>query len=401
MQAMSFHNLCSRIVGGCGFDYTSNLNSQMGRIKQIRPTTFYSTINGRLAESSGNPMRSNMSWKWSKRVSFGVLGSLAVLAVSGLLYQSISTKVDDSRYPPPGRMVDVGGYQLHIHCAGEGGPTVVLDAGMASSSLDWALVQPEISKFTKVCSYDRAGMGWSQESLEARTSMHMVEELHTLLANANIPGPYILVGHSFGGINVRLYASRYPNEVFGLVLVDSSHELQHKKVPPPPEPTLREKFTTGLENFLVPFGYGRIRGEREREFLQPFPEDIREQYVAKISTTKFFNAWHQEALKADESMQQLENANSSLGDKPLIVITAGKPVELGTEFEKQHVDLLKKVFEISSNLQKDLVTKSTRGKQLIAEKSDHLIPWYQPEIIVDAVLEEVNEYNSKGDQSSP
>jgi len=237
-------------------------------------------------------------------------------------------------------------------------------------------------------------MGWSQESPNPRTSMHIVEELHTLLKNANMPGPYILVGHSFGGINVRLYANRYPDEVFGLVLVDSSHELQSKKFPPHPESTLFEKFNDGLENFLVPFGYGRIRAKRELEYLQPFPEDIKEMYVAKISTTKFFKAWHQEMLNTDESSQELENENSFLGNKPLIVITAGKPVELGTEFEKQHVDLLKKVFEISNALQKDLVTKSTKGKQLIAEKSDHLIPWYQPEIIVDAVRDEVNQYNS-------
>lgn len=332
--------------------------------------------------------------RWVKIVGITTILLVVVLLLSGFLYQFIGTKIDDYKYPPPGKMVDVGGYQLHIHCTGAGGPIVVLEAGIASSSLDWSLVQPEISKFTRVCSYDRAGMGWSQESPNPRTSTHIVEELHTLLKNANLPGPYILVGHSFGGINVRLYASQYPDEVFGLVLVDSSHELQNKKFPPHPESTVLEKFTDDLANFLVPFGYGRIRAKREQEYLQPFPEDIRKMYVAKIGTTKFFKAWHQEILNVDVSSQELENANSFLGNKPLIVITAGKPVELGTEFEKQHADLLKKVFEISNTLQKDLITKSTKGKQMIAEKSDHLIPWYQPEIIVDAVREEVNEYNS-------
>ncbi len=318
----------------------------------------------------------------------------AVFLFGGFLFQFVSTKIDDYKYSPPGKMVDVGGYQLHIHCAGEGGPTVVLEAGMASSSLDWALVQPEIAKFTKVCSYDRAGMGWSQESPNPRTSTHMVEELHTLLKNAQVPGPYILVGHSFGGINIRLYANRYPDEVFGLVLVDSSHELQNKKFPPHPKSTLSEKFADALENFLIPFGYGRVRAKKEKEFLNPFPENIREMYVAKIGTTKFFRTWHQEMLNLEESLQELENVNSFLGNKPLIVITAGKPVDLGTEFEKENVGLLKEVFEIANALQKELVTKSTKGKQLIAEKSDHLIPWYQPEIIVEAVREEVDDYNS-------
>jgi len=319
--------------------------------------------------------------------------SLAVtLLLVGALYQYISTKIDEYKYPPPGQMVDVGGFKLHIHCTGEGGPTVVLDAGMASSSLDWALVQPEIAKFTRVCSYDRAGMGWSQESPNPRTSSHIVEELHTLLKNAHMPPPYILVGHSFGGINVRLYASRYPDEVFGLVLVDSTHELQHKKFPPRPEETLYEKLSNGIESFLIPFGYARIRANKEKEFLQPFPEDIRSMYVAKIGTVKFFRAWHQEMLHSDESAQELENENQFLGNKPLIVITAGKQVELGTEFEKEHADLLREVFKIASDLQKDLVKNSINGKQWIAEKSDHLIPWYQPDIIVDAVREEVKEY---------
>lgn len=312
----------------------------------------------------------------------------------GFFYQFISEKIDEYKYPPPGKMLDVGGYALHIHCTGEGGPIVVLDAGLASSSLDWSLVQPEIAKFTRVCSYDRAGMGWSQESPNPRTSRFIVEELHTLLKNADMPGPYILVGHSFGGINMRLYTSRYPDEVFGIVLVDSSHELQNKKFPPHPAATLFDKFSNYLENLFIPFGYGRIRASREREFLQPFPDKIREMYLAKIGTTKFFRAWHQEMLNMDESYQELENENSSLGNKPLIVITAGKPVELGTEFEKQHAALLRDVFEIANHLQKDLVSKSSKGKQWIAEKSDHLIPWYQPEMIVEAVRDEVKEYRA-------
>jgi pimeloyl-ACP methyl ester carboxylesterase len=216
-----------------------------------------------------------------RTVGIATLLLIAVFLLIGYLYHLISTKIDDYNYPPPGKMVDVGGFQLHINCTGKGKPTVVLEAGIASSSLDWALVQPEIAKFTSVCSYDRAGMGWSQESPNPRTSMYMIEELHTLLKNANIPGPYIFVGHSFGGINVRLYASRYPDEVFGLVLVDSSHELQHKKFPPRPKSTLLEKFTDSLENFFVPFGYGRIRASREQEFLQPFPEDIQKNMLQK------------------------------------------------------------------------------------------------------------------------
>lgn len=335
-----------------------------------------------------------MVYRGLKNFGITVLLLIASVLLVGYLYQFLGTKIDDYNYPPPGKMVDVGGSKLHIQCTGEGAPTVILDAGIASSSLDWALVQPEIAKFTRVCSYDRAGMGWSEESPNPRTSQHMIEELHTLLKNANEQGPYILVGHSFGGINMRLFASRYPDEVFGLVLVDATHELQNKKLPPHPGFSWVENFSNKLESFLTPFGYGRIRAKREEEPLQVFPKEIKEKYLAKIRTSKFYTAWHQEMSHTDESAQELEDSNTYLGDKPLIVITAGKPVELGTEFEKQHAELLKHVFELANTLQKDLVTKSTRGKQLIAEKSDHLIPWYQPEIIVDAVREEVMEYRS-------
>jgi pimeloyl-ACP methyl ester carboxylesterase len=118
----------------------------------------------------------------------------------------------------------VGYYRLHIHCVGEGSPTVVLDAGLGGFSLDWSLVQPELAATTRVCAYDRAGYGWSDPSPQSRTPGQIVEELHTLLLNAGIEGPYMLVGHSAAGKHVRLYADRYPHDVVGMVLVDARHE---------------------------------------------------------------------------------------------------------------------------------------------------------------------------------
>ena len=148
-----------------------------------------------------------------------IIGGLLLL---GFLYQQIATKIDDYRYPAPGKLVDIGGYKLHAICKGKGMPTVVLDAGMGCDALSWAAVQEGVSQFAHVCSYDRAGYGWSDESPKARTSVNIVEELHALLQAMDVKPPYILVGHSFGGANVQLYAKTYPDEVFGLGSVEFS-----------------------------------------------------------------------------------------------------------------------------------------------------------------------------------
>lgn len=123
-----------------------------------------------------------------------------------------------------GTTVDVGGHRLYLHCAGEGQPTVLLDSGMSSTTDSWTEVQPSVAEFTRACSYDRAGLGRSDPGPAPRTSGQMVTELHALLHHAAIPGPYVLVGHSFGGLNMQLYAGRYPEEVAGMVLVDTVHE---------------------------------------------------------------------------------------------------------------------------------------------------------------------------------
>ena len=153
--------------------------------------------------------------------------TLVGLLLLGLSYQAIASALDASHYPPPGKLVDVGGYRLHINCTGTGSPTVILDAGLGGTSLDWSKIQPAVARFTRVCSYDRAGYGWSESGPGPRTSQQIVKELHLLLAHAQINGPYVLVGHSVGGLNMRLYAYRYPAEVAGMVLLDSTDEHQY------------------------------------------------------------------------------------------------------------------------------------------------------------------------------
>jgi pimeloyl-ACP methyl ester carboxylesterase len=125
--------------------------------------------------------------------------------------------------PPPGTLVDIGGFRLHLHCTGNGSPTIVLDAALGASSLSWSLVQPELARLSRVCSYDRGGFGWSDPGPMPRTADRIAEELHTLLERARVPPPYVLVGHSFGGLVALIFARRFRSVISGLVLVDPAH----------------------------------------------------------------------------------------------------------------------------------------------------------------------------------
>ncbi len=169
---------------------------------------------------------------WLGRIMLLIIG----LSIVGYIYEPIVEAAEVKAYPPPGQMVDVGGYHLHINCTGDGSPTVVIESGWGDMSASWGWVQPEVAKTTRVCTYDRAGMGWSEASPQPRTAREYAKELHTLLAKANEPGPYVLVGHSMGGFTVLVYAHDYPDEVSGLVLVDSQDLPASNVATPQPAP---------------------------------------------------------------------------------------------------------------------------------------------------------------------
>src|SRR5437773_7780752 len=145
-------------------------------------------------------------WRWTKRVLPGLCGLIVVAASTGAAYQSIATRNDLAANPPPGRLVDVGGHKLHLWCTGTGEPTVILENGLGGSGLGWSFVQPEVARFTRVCSYDRGGMGYSDPGPSPRTARRIVHELAQLLDRAGISGPLVLVGASTGGLFLRVFA---------------------------------------------------------------------------------------------------------------------------------------------------------------------------------------------------
>nr|AIA11806.1 Alpha/beta hydrolase family [uncultured bacterium] len=147
---------------------------------------------------------------------------VVVLLLLGTAYQAVALEMDKTNYPPPGQLYDVNGHQMHINCMGEGETTVVLQAGGAADGLWWYWVQNQLAQQTRVCAYDRAGYGWSEPTTDARETLTIIEELHTLLEQAGISAPYVMAGHSYGAVFTRIYAAQYPDEVVGIVLVDSA-----------------------------------------------------------------------------------------------------------------------------------------------------------------------------------
>lgn len=160
-------------------------------------------------------------WKWIKRLMCGLLALLLLAVIAGATCQLVATRRVERKHPAPGRLFDVGGHRLHLHRQGRGSPAVIIDAGLSGASYDWETVATGVSAFSVVCTYDRAGYGWSDPGSRPRTSQQAVAELRALLRQAKIEPPFILVGHSWGGLNVRLFASQHPEEVAGLVLVDA------------------------------------------------------------------------------------------------------------------------------------------------------------------------------------
>lgn len=328
-----------------------------------------------------------------KRAFLSFVALLIFLAVTGAAYQSASERADRKRFPQVGRSIDVGGFTLNLNCTGQGQPTVVLESGLGIPAVGWQLVQPQIAKFARVCSYDRAGYGWSDAGSFPRTSREIAFELHTLLANAHVPPPYILVGHSFGGFTVRLFHQLYPAEVAGVVLVDSSEEDQQQKM----SRSIREANAKDLRQlrrmsavmpFLIDFGIARAAMTRSL-YNEKLLAELRDELIYLQLQRKYVQTILSEESYFSESANQVR-ASGTLGDKPTIVLTAGAALPIpGVPDEDASQFFAAWVGE----LQPRLAHLSTRGRQIILPNSHHLIPFEQPDAVVSAVNDVIDELN--------
>jgi CubicO group peptidase (beta-lactamase class C family) len=268
---------------------------------------------------------------WLKRIALVLVMGIFTLVALGAAYQAVATEMDKRNYLAPGHLVDVGGYRLHLFCMGEntdGRPTVILEAGLGATSSAWAWIQPEVAKSTRVCAYDRAGLGWSDPSPEPRDAQHIAADLHTLLQNAQTPGPYVLVGWSYGGLYMRAYADQYREEVAGLVLLDSSSPDQCTSTPGGQAQCASNARIYSIAPALARLGIMRVMGLFQPASGLPAPQS--EALLASFSATKDWDAQSAEFLASPATNTQVLSSES-LGAIPLFVLTAtehGTPPEL-------------------------------------------------------------------------
>jgi pimeloyl-ACP methyl ester carboxylesterase len=253
---------------------------------------------------------------------YPVIVVLALASIGGG-YQTLGAAADAKAYPMPGRLIDVGGHRLHLSCTGSGTPTVVLEpgAGEMSSNLGW--ITPAVARDTQVCVYDRAGRGWSEPADTAQDGAQVATDLHTLLQRGHVPGPYVLAGHSFGGLYVLTFAARYPDEVAGMVLVDSTAPAS-AATPGTPSPghggsndAMRR--LSALYSTAARLGLARLYAQSAFGSLPP---RSREEVRASDATASTLRSTIDEYVQAGASSEQAA-ALRDLADKPLIVLTAG------------------------------------------------------------------------------
>jgi len=306
--------------------------------------------------------------------------------------------------PPPGRLIDVGGWRLHLNCTGKAvpsQPTVILEAGIGDFSVEWSLVQPGVAAFARVCSYDRAGDGWSEMGPHPRTFHQIVYELHTLLEKAGERPPYVLVGHSYGGWVVRLYASTYAADVAGMVLVEAgaddplrlmpdgklvrSSQLATARAVPPVQTSNPLRVSDIPAAALTQMKAGlqsasQHANEPPRDKLPPDAQRMRTWALGQVghiaATVNPFENEELAQLRAERSKAQFP-----LGDLPLVVITRGISEETGPDSKANEDEHRKDHAAVA--------TMSRQGKMIVATHSGHHVQLEEPALVVTTIRQVV------------
>ena len=319
-----------------------------------------------------------MKRKRTGQIIVYLIGAITILLISGVIFQQVSLMQDARNYPPPGDLIDAGGHRLHLHCIGEGEPTLIVDTGAADWSLSWLELQDDLSELTRSCIYDRAGLGWSEAGEAPRTSDVLVSELHTLLENAGIETPFIYLGHSLGGYNARIYHEQYPDDLAGIILLESAHPEQWTQLPPEVEALIDEQVGL-LNNMSLLSNLGIVRLILpEQSYL---PDESHGIYRSHMANGRHMTASALELGGGIDSAALVPD--SSLGDLPLVVVTAGKSFDAFRTFSD---DLPFEEAEATwQALQVELAALSTNSVHLISPDAHHNINFTDPAIVIEAV----------------
>ena len=313
-----------------------------------------------------------------KRIALWAAVGIVVVVIAAVGLQALLSHLSLRNNPPPGRLVELNGGQVHLLCAGEGSPTVILQPG--AGSLVWMSVFPEIAQLTRVCTYDRPGYGWSESTSSPRNAETIVQELRMLLQTAEIKPPYVLAGHSFGGLLMQLYAARFPNDFEGVVLVDSSHPDQLHRTPDLKRLeglvlALKVGGPLGLARMLLPVQEG---DPDSRDIL------VREQERELLMTNRSLRAVVKEMSAMRQSLREVGDSSVDFGSKPLVVLTGGR-----------------RQVEWWLHMQEDLSRLSTNSEWQLVDGAGHFIQHDRPDVVVDAFRRVIEKLEARADSPLP
>ena len=332
---------------------------------------------------------------WGLRVIGGLIALFVLLFLAACVAEKVSLAQLPEKYPPPGEMVDVGEYSLHLYCTGDPSakPVVVVSPGSGSSVAHWPLVQPEVAKFTRICVYDRLGSGWSFGKPQGQTYQEEAEDVHTLLQNAGVAGPYILVGASYGGAVMQVYASLYPQGVVGIVQVDAVTRGMETKYP--------EKYADALKinrqvisTFSIP-GLFRLMNwfgmSKTVPIFEKLPPDSREKAYALDYNSRVGANMKSLQLTITEREEQFLSAGP-LPDVPMIVVVRGLADSIQGVSDEETIQQAEQAWR---DAQIELAAQVSDGTLVVAENSGHSIQLEQPGIVIDAIRTLVEQARSE------
>lgn len=317
--------------------------------------------------------------KWLKRILLGFLVLLGLLLIIGFIFERISRSNAEDLIPH-GQFADVGGHKLHYYIKGEENPTIVFESALdPAGHLQWFNLQQKISEFATTISYDRAGLLWSERGNNPKTGEKMAEELHLLLEKANVSKPYILVGHSLGGVILRSFVSKYPQDVKGVILVESASPNDDEYLSDELYTTVNEGMPSGILKFANSIGIARLM------FKGMFPDKEEFNYLNTLMPALLYKSAYGVLEEGDQIPLLKKEANSikSFGSIPLYVISATD----SNRFDSMITDekLKNELIDAWAEMQRDLLKLSTDSEQILVPNSSHYINEDKPEVIVEAV----------------
>jgi pimeloyl-ACP methyl ester carboxylesterase len=323
-------------------------------------------------------------------------GFLLLSLLAGIAYQRVGARTDRRHHPPPGKFVNLRTHRLHLLDEGEGSPTILLEAGLMSTNLSWAGIRRDLAASYRVVSYDRAGLGWSDIGPMPRTAERIVDELHSLLQLTTIPGPYVLVGHSFGGLTMPLLAARYPEKIAGMVLVDpvvpaewnppSDHDLKRARIGAAVcrrAGLLSRAGVIRFVAFLLNSKAKKVAGHLVRLLSRGTPADS-----GTVSSSWFWNLPPNERQMASVFWVQQKFCNTIASQLESLPGSAKQIAELDYSCDKPVIILSAKSTPATRREQHVSISQRLpQGRHILADKSSHWIMLDQPELVLGAIHE--------------